>query len=111
MAWLLLARVLGLFALAQPAAPQAFVSPKIDRLKLGIAKGSRSELDRFWEELHKTGAPIVEPLDTDPGSALVTFIWCGAQGTKNVLVDWGTFQRPFDVKSPKDSLMIHLGNT
>jgi enterochelin esterase-like enzyme len=107
----LFALVSGLFALAQPATSQAFVSPRIYRLKLEIAKGSRSELDHFWEELRETGTPIVEPLDTDPSSALVTLIWRGVPSTKNVLVDWGTFQRPFNVKSAKDYLLIHLGNT
>jgi enterochelin esterase family protein len=97
--------------LTLPAVPQTLFSPRIDRLKLGIAKEGAGELNRFWEELNKTGAPIVEPLDTDPGSDLVTFIWRGSPGTRNVLVDWGTFQRPFDFKSPKEHLMFHLGNT
>jgi enterochelin esterase-like enzyme len=105
------ALVLYLLVLTQPAVPQRLVSPRIDRLKLAITKEGRSELDRFWEELNKTGAPIVEPLDTDSGSDLVTFIWRGASGTKNVLIDWGTFQRPFDFRSPKEYLMFHLGNT
>ena len=100
-----------LLVLTQPAVPQTLVSPRIDRLKRGIAKEGGGELDRFWEELNRAGTPIVEPLETDPGNDLVTFIWRGAPGTKNVLIDWGTFQRPFDIKSPKGNLMSHLGNT
>ena len=106
-----LALVASTVELAQTVAPEQFASPTIDRLKQGVARGNRLDINSFWKDIQQTNAPLVEPLATDPASVLVTFVWRGTSGTRNVLIDWGTFQRPFPGSSPRSNLLTRIGDT
>ena len=43
-------------------------------------------LTEFWEEVEATGTPLIEPVEDDPGSCLVTFLWQETGLTDNVVV-------------------------
>ena len=56
------------------------------RLAAEVAAGRREALERFWAERKELGTPIYEP-GGDPQHSLVTFVWRGEAGTRNVVVN------------------------
>jgi enterochelin esterase family protein len=88
------------------AAPAEYESPRIKALRAS-AQGGQKNVDAFWEEVKKSGAPLIERLAGDDKNMLVTFLWKGTPDTQNVLVLW----YPFTYQSPEDYLMLHLGNS
>jgi len=87
------------------ASPPAKLSnPAVDALRDAVAHG-RSNTEAFWQKAAQSGTPLVEPIPTDSKHALVTFLWRGAPGTRNVVVD-GSF-----AGSPEAKRMTNLAGT
>lgn len=51
-------------------------SQRVRTLQADVACGSRDALAAFWDDVARNGAPLIEPLPDQPGSCLVTFLWC-----------------------------------
>ena len=81
-----------------------YPSTAIDELRRAAARGE-TDTEAFWKWATQSGTPLVEPAPNDPRHALVTFLWRGAAGTRNVVVD-GSFASPPDAKR-----MTHLEGT
>lgn len=65
-------------------------SPRMRALLAELAEagnsGAAGEVaGRFWEEIARDGAPLVEPDPDDPGYRLVTFLWRDATPVRHVL--------------------------
>jgi len=58
-------------------------SPRIAALQHEIVVEGSSAIERFWTEIGRVGAPLIEPLDHR--RRLVTFVWRGAD-VRNVLL-------------------------
>ena len=67
-------------------------SPRIKTLRTQLEGGNSSALQQFWEEVTRQGTPLVESVDGDSTTALVTFIWRGADDVRSVFVT-GTLVR------------------
>jgi enterochelin esterase family protein len=63
-------------------------SPKIVALRDELRRGNTGALGRFWNEVDGHG-PIVEPMAGDKDRSLVTFLWRGDGGTRNVAIVGG----------------------
>lgn len=61
-------------------------SSRITALQTHLQKGNQSALDQFWQEVKKTGTPLIEKIPGDKQNVLVTFIWRAAKDTRNVVV-------------------------
>jgi Domain of unknown function (DUF3327) len=61
-------------------------SPRVRALHKQLQKGDPAAVARFWEDVRKAGTPLVESLPGDGRNRLVTFLWRGAQDTRNVVV-------------------------
>jgi enterochelin esterase-like enzyme len=59
---------------------------------------------KFWSQVEKEGAPLIEPLPDDPRNMLVTIVWRGSGETKGAMV-----QSQFC--DGEHCLMKHLPNT
>lgn len=59
-------------------------SPRLRALKAALDAGGSAALDTFWREVARMGAPLVEPDGGD--HSLVTFLWHGNDGTRNVVL-------------------------
>jgi enterochelin esterase family protein len=47
-------------------------------------------LARSWHEINEEGAPLVEPIEAEPGWSLLTFLWRDRDGdTRNVFIVGG----------------------
>lgn len=58
-------------------------SPRLLALK---GETGEASLKRFWEEVGKEGAPLVEPVPADDHYSLVTFLWHGNRDTRGVFI-------------------------
>jgi len=96
-------------ALAARLAPRKPVveSRRIQALRASVERGERDSVNAFWEELTKTGAPLIEPIAGDRENMAVTFLWKDKPGTQNVLVLW----LPYVGVAPDEFLMTRLGET
>jgi hypothetical protein len=65
------------------ASPQ---SPSIESLQRQLSSSQKVAVDEFWAPISIRCCPLVEADSTDPNYSLVTFVWKGAPGTKNVVV-------------------------
>jgi enterochelin esterase-like enzyme len=79
-------------------------SPRIERLRQSLATGD-TNTDAFWSEIRANGTPLIEPLGDK--HSLVTFLWRGTPGTRNVVV----FVSDFVGVRPQDYMMRRLGNS
>lgn len=90
------------------APPKSVVeSPRIQALRGSVERGERDSINAFWEEVKKTGAPLIEPITGDHENMAVTFIWKGTPYTHSVLVLW----LPYVGVTPDEFLMARLGET
>lgn len=62
------------------------VSPRLAALQTQLEAGNRAALRSFWQEVAKEGTPLIETIPGDDKHVLVTFLWRGAEDTKNVVV-------------------------
>lgn len=61
-------------------------SPRLLALSQKLEEGDTSALDRFWQEIALSGAPLIETITDDPAHVLVTFLWRALSETCNVVV-------------------------
>jgi hypothetical protein len=66
------------------------LSPRLAALQDRLKAGDRGALDSFWKEIKQSGAPMIEAAPDDDREVLVTILWRGTEGTRNVFV----FQLP-----------------
>src|SRR6266542_1237129 len=78
-----------------PDAHAAIDSPRITALKMAIQAGDTGALDRFWQDVEASGAPLIERLANDDRHLLVTFVWRATRPTNHMAViqDWGGTNR------------------
>lgn len=80
----------SLVAFAKP--PVEAVSPRIMALTEAVAAGKTEAVAQFWDDVQRTGTPLIEPTDT-PAEMLVTFVSRG-RGPANVGVMSYVFNAP-----------------
>ncbi|MFI5740065.1 enterochelin esterase domain-containing protein [Streptomyces anulatus] len=78
-------------ARAADAAPRPVTGPRVARLarQLETARHSAARdalTEAFWDEVTRTGTPLVEALDDASGHRAVTFLWRGHRATRQVLL-------------------------
>src|SRR5215469_2930531 len=101
-------KIVGLEDQLRPApAIEKFTCPRIGGLRKEIEAGNRGAVAKFWQEIEKEGAPIIEPLQGSTTDNLVTFLWRARTETRNVLILWF----PFAAAHPEDFEMHPLGQT
>jgi enterochelin esterase-like enzyme len=61
-------------------------SAAIVRLKREVPANSTIAVKRFWEEVARRGTPLIEPISNKKNYSLVTFVWRGAEDTRNVVI-------------------------
>jgi enterochelin esterase family protein len=76
-------------------------------LRASVDQGERDSVNSFWEEVKKTGAPLIEPIAGDQENMAVTFLWKSKPDTQNVIVLW----LPYVGVAPDEFLMTRLGQT
>jgi enterochelin esterase family protein len=67
-----------------PVGPEG--SPRIAALREQIESGKAGAVDRFWNDVNQSGAPLIESIPGDPNNSLVTFVWHGDAETRNVVI-------------------------
>ena len=60
---------------------EEILSPRLKQLTDAAA------LAKFWTEIEKTGAPLIEPLPDDSRNMLVTFVWRAHGEAKGVMIE------------------------
>ena len=101
-----LEKVVTLAARLAPLGPLV-ESPRIRALKASVERGDQVSVNALWEEVKKTGAPLIEPIPGDRENMAVTFLWRGKPDTHNVMVLW----TPYAGVVPDEYLMARLGQT
>lgn len=86
-----------------------FVSPRIATLRESLATGDRTALDTFWQEVAEHGSPLIELLEGEGSSRLVTFLWRDPGETRNVVMvhgpaSWGDWRGNLFVHLPESDL-------
>jgi enterochelin esterase family protein len=62
------------------------LSPRLAALRDRLTSGDRKALDKFWEKIADSGAPIIEPAAGSDSDVLVTMLWRAREETRNVFV-------------------------
>ena len=76
--------------LTRPAAQGNIVSPRLAALQRDLKAGNQSALETFWQEVNKSGTPLVETIKGNEKNALVTFLWRSKEPTHVVILsDFG----------------------
>ena len=101
-----LERVVTLAARLERPKPVAD-SRRIQALQASIQRGEKESVNSFWEEVRKTGAPLIEPIAGDQNNMAVTFLWRGKPDTRNVVVLW----IPYVGVAPDQYLMARLDDS
>ena len=82
-------------------------SPRIATLHSAIESNPKEGASAFWEEVKKTGSPLIERLPDDDKNMLVTFLWRGAPDTRNVMLLWF----PFTTQWPDDYRLTRIADS
>jgi enterochelin esterase-like enzyme len=82
-------------------------SPRIAALKSALESGNKAAVAAFWEEVGKSGGPLIERLPDEAQNMLVTFLWKGSATTKNVLIVWF----PYAMQSPDKYRLVQIGDS
>jgi enterochelin esterase-like enzyme len=61
------------------------ISPRISALQRAIEAGDTAALDTFWDDIARTGTPLIEPLPDRDDVALVTILWRADEATTHVV--------------------------
>jgi enterochelin esterase family protein len=85
----------------------ADLSPRIRALRTELRAGKAGAAEAFWAEIAKSGGPLVEPAENDAANRLVTFLWHGTAGTRNVYLYWP----PQSFDRPEDYFLARLENS
>ena len=68
-----------------------FHSQKIEALRHELQQGNRAALNAFWDQVKRSGEPLIQPIDSDPNHLLVTVLWRDSVGIKNVALHWESY--------------------
>jgi enterochelin esterase-like enzyme len=60
--------------------PYTIESPRLKQLT------DAATVAKFWDQIEKEGAPLIEPLPDDPRNMLVTFVWRADGDTKGAMI-------------------------
>ena len=60
------------------------ISPRIAALKRRLESGDDHALAEFWQEVTRTGTPLIEPAKDKPHHVIVTFLWRGDANIQSV---------------------------
>ena len=101
-----LEKVVTLAARLAPLKP-VVESQRIQTLRAAVERGERESVNAFWEDIKRTGAPLIEPIMGDRENMAVTFVWKGTPYTHNAIVLW----LPYLGVTPDEFLMTRLGET
>lgn len=63
-----------------------FKSCKLRTLLREIEKENYSAIEEFWSDIERIGAPLVEEIEGDNSSVLVTFLYRAAENIENILI-------------------------
>lgn len=88
-------------------APTEYESPRIKALRASVERAQQGSVEKFWDDVKREGAPLMEPLQGDDHNMLVTFLWRGRPDTHNVLLLWW----PYTGQVPDDYRMLRLNET
>lgn len=66
-----------------------FKSRKLTGLLRGIEKENHSAIEEFWLDIERIGTPLVEEVEGDNSSVLVTFLYRAAENIENILIYGG----------------------
>lgn len=61
-------------------------SPRVAQLRKALGERSPGVVTSFWDEIRKTGTPLVEPVSGEPEYSWVTFLWQAKGNTVNVAI-------------------------
>ncbi len=62
------------------------ISPRISELYRRIEAGELTAIDAFWQRLTREGTPLLEELEGDRESLLLTLVWRAEEPVRNVVV-------------------------
>ena len=82
-------------------------SPLILQLRESIQARGVSAAEDFWRNVQQSGAPLIEPIEANDRSYLVTFLWQGTEQTRNVMLLRGRFSQ----FQPENNLFSHIDGT
>lgn len=89
-----------------PTPVNTMASPRLRQLEEELAAGDSKAVDRFWTEIARTGAPMVEGDAERSDTRLVTFLWRALEPVHHVaLIEW------FSHGDFSDKLLEQLGET
>ena len=74
---------------ARVLAEDDLTSPRLITLKKSLDAGNRAALDEFWQEVTRTGTPLLESIEGNDRFVLLTFLWRAKEETRNVVVFGG----------------------
>jgi enterochelin esterase family protein len=90
---------------------EALSSPRMTALSKAITGADRAvTITAFWDEVRKTGTPLVEPVANDPQFSWVTFLWQAKENTINVAIIDGVASG-IGGSDPAKALMTHLARS
>lgn len=75
---------LGEMPTYSPGGP--YDSPSIAALHKANESGKPAAVERFWTEVKRGSAPLIEPVSNDKDFSYVTFVWQGNSETRNVVI-------------------------
>lgn len=82
------------------------ISPRIKALQEELAAGPDTALDTFWQEVNRSGAPLIEAVNDDETQVRVTFLWRATEAVEGVELLGGLTQR-----DPNLAQLLHLPDT
>ena len=100
------ARALRTWASLHEGDGKEIVSPAIRALKTSVDAGSTTAVEDFIRRRKEEGGPLVEPANEDRETILITFLWQGDGGTRNVVVE-----SPFEARALENRTMQRLSGT
>ena len=80
---------------ARVLAQDDLTSTRLITLKKTLEGGNRAALDDFWQEVTRTGTPLLETINGDERHVLLTFLWRAKEETRNVVVFGGVAGQEF----------------
>ena len=92
-------------------APGPLDSPRMAALAKAVqTRNGASAQAAFWDEVHKKGAPLVEPVPGEPRYSWVTFLWQAKKKTDNVAIIDGVAEA-IGGYDPAKALMTRLADS
>ena len=85
-------------------------SPRMEALRRGVEQRN-GDVTAFWEGVRKSTTPLIEPDAEDARYQLVTFLWRGRPGDRNIIVVGSFGSDAFASGRPPGPAMQRLGET